>query len=265
MLITSFIERILVSIHKENSNSILPRTLSEILLLISSEKILPAGIINLCFILIGPPTSLNLRNLLWHGFFNDEQFTNTFFCSLILLYQTLLEFDNKNDKYKELEEEHENYIKSFCLIENDLVKNQINICKYLIPNRKEIIKYAINNIGLDSIENKINLLRLIVEFEHFLRICFISVNDINTKFGMANYSSYYITLDALLQENVIFNDDGIVVNRPSTKSDIKITKYKNMKKYDKNNNNNIEEKNENDNEKTNFEKKENKLSYFFLS
>ena len=78
---------------------------------------------------------------------------------------------------------------------------------------------------------------------------------------MANYSSYYITLDVLLQEYVIFNNDGIVVNRPSTKNEIKITKYKNMKKFDNNsNNNNIEEKNEIiENDKQTFNKKPNKL------
>ena len=281
LLITSLIEKILVSIHKEKSNLVLPRTLSEILILISSEKIFPIGIINLCIILIGPPTSINLRNLLWHGFLNDEQFTNTFFCSLILLYQTLLQYDNKKYLYKELGQTQINYLNSYCNIENDLLINEINKCKYIIPNRKEIIKYCINNIntGFNSDENILNLLRLIVEFEHFLRICFISINDINIKFGMANYSSYYITLDVLLQEYVIFNDDGIVVNRPSTKNDIKITKYKNMKKYDKNNNNNNininnininEENNENieinkdkekdkEKDKQKFDKKQNKL------
>ena len=79
---------------------------------------------------------------------------------------------------------------------------------------------------------------------------------------MANYSSYYITLDVLLQEYVIFNNDGIVVNRPSTKNEIKITKYKNMKKFDNNsnNNNNNEEKNEIiENDKQTFDKKPNKL------
>ena len=76
---------------------------------------------------------------------------------------------------------------------------------------------------------------------------------------MANYSSYYITLDVLLQEYIIFNDDGVVVNRPSTKNEIKITKYKNMKKFE--DNNNIEENNNNSikYEKKNFDKKENKL------
>ncbi len=88
LLITSLIENILVSIHKSNSNKVIPRTLSEILILVASQKILPIGIINLCITLIGPPTSINLRNLLWHGFLNDEQLSNTLFCSLILLYQT---------------------------------------------------------------------------------------------------------------------------------------------------------------------------------
>ena len=266
LLITSLIEKILVSIHKEHSNLILPRTLSEILLLISSEKIFPTGIINLCIILIGPPTSINIRNLLWHGFLNDEQFTNTLFCSLILLYQTLLQYDIKKFEYKELGNIHINYLNSYCSIPNDLIINEINKCQYIIPNRKEIIKNCVNNIGQNSDEKNINILRLIVEFEHFLRICFISINDINKKFGMANYSSYYITLDVLIQEYIIFNNDGIMVNRPSTKNEIKITKYKNMKKFDNNKNNNSnndninEEKNEIiENDKQKFDKKQNKL------
>ena len=258
LLITSLIENILVTIHKSHSNQILPRTLSEILILLSSQKIFPIGIINLCITLIGPPTSINLRNLLWHGFLNDEQLTNTLFCSLILLYQTLLEYDIKKNNYKELGEDQINYLNTYCNIQNDQLINELNKCQYIIPNRKDIIKYCINNIGLNSNDKEINLLRLIVEFEHFLRIIFISINDINIKFGMANYSSYYITMDALLQEYIIFNDDGIVVNRPSTKNDMKITKYKNMKKYD--DNNNINEKNEIiENDKQIFDKKPNKL------
>ena len=258
LLITSLIENILVTIHKSHSNQILPRTLSEILILLSSQKIFPIGIINLCITLIGPPTSINLRNLLWHGFLNDEQLTNTLFCSLILLYQTLLEYDIKKNNYKELGEDQINYLNTYCNIQNDQLINELNKCQYIIPNRKDIIKYCINNIGLNSNDKEINLLRLIVEFEHFLRIIFISINDINIKFGMANYSSYYITMDAMLQEYIIFNDDGIVVNRPSTKNDMKITKYKNMKKYD--DNNNINEKNEIiENDKQIFDKKPNKL------
>ena len=258
LLITSLIENILVTIHKSHSNQILPRTLSEILILLSSQKIFPIGIINLCITLIGPPTSINLRNLLWHGFLNDEQLTNTLFCSLILLYQTLLEYDIKKNNYKELGEAQINYLNTYCNIQNDQLINELNKCQYIIPNRKDIIKYCINNIGPNSNDKEINLLRLIVEFEHFLRIIFISINDINIKFGMANYSSYYITMDALLQEYIIFNDDGIVVNRPSTKNDMKITKYKNMKKYD--DNNNINEKNEIiENDKQIFDKKPNKL------
>ena len=256
LFITSLIEKILVSIHKKHSNQILPRTLSEILMLIASENIFPSGLINLCIILIGPPTGINLRNLLWHGFFNDDQFTDTFLCLLILLYQTLMQYDNKNYEYKKLKDIHIQYLNSFCSIENDLIISEINRCQYIIPYRRKEINNCISNVNLEknSEEKILNLFRLIVEFEHFIRISFISINDINPKFGMANYSSYYITLDVFFQEYIFFNNDGIMVNRPSTKNENKITKYKNAKKFVNKNDDNCNLDNKNT-----FEKKENKL------
>ena len=77
---------------------------------------------------------------------------------------------------------------------------------------------------------------------------------------MANYSNYYITIDAMFQEYIIFNDNGIVINKPSTKNDMK---KQNIKKYD-DNNNNINEKNEIiENDKQIFDKKPNKLIEIF--
>ena len=264
LFITSLIEKLLVALHKSHSNQILPRTLSEILILIASENIFPPGLINLCIILIGPPTGINLRNLLWHGFFNDDQFTNNFLCLLILLYQTLIQYDVKKYDYKNLKDIHLNFLNSFCSIENEILIKEVNKCEYIIPNRKEEINKCIINVNLEknSDEKIINLFRLIVEFEHFIRICFISINDINPKFGMANYSSYYITLDVFFQEFIVYNDDGIMVNRPSTKNENKITKYKYAKKFV-----NKTDDNENLDNQNKFEKKEkwNKIKRLFIS
>ena len=248
LMITTIIEKRLTSLHKQHSNTVLPRTFSEILVFMYNEHILPSNIINLCVILIGPPTGINLRNLLWHGFMNEEQITDTLFCSLVLLYQTIMNIEVNDIHHKELKQEQIEYFNQYVEIPLDNVFEELMKCPYVIPCRKDCIVQCLNALRQDNINRDISLLRLFIEFEHFLRVSFIAINDVTIKFGLANYSSYYTTLAVLLQEMIVSNADGIAVNRPSTVNDIKIAKYKNTKKYGNSDSNG-----------TTFEKKPNQL------
>ncbi|GAB1222500.1 hypothetical protein ENUP19_0113G0008 [Entamoeba nuttalli] len=231
LFITTQIEKMITTIHKTKSSIQLPRTLSETLQKMYEEHTVPFGLILLCILIIGPPTGLNLRNLLWHGFMNDNEVTNTHLCLLVILYQTIQVYCHKISEPKHLNILQLQYFNQVIEIPNEELLSLIHSSSFILPNRRQPIEIIVKNTVQQGNNKIFSFMRMVVELEHLLRIAFITINDVDIRFGMANYSNYYTTLDVLLQEDVISSSEGLIVNRPSTINDIKVVKYKNTSKY----------------------------------
>ncbi|EDR21950.1 hypothetical protein EDI_272850 [Entamoeba dispar SAW760] len=231
LFITTQIEKMITTIHKIKSSTQLPRTLSEILQKMYEEHIVPYGLILLCILIIGPPTGLNLRNLLWHGFMNDNEVTDTHLCLLVILYQTIQMYCFKISEPKHLNILQIQFFDQIIEIPNEEFLSLIHSSNFILPNRKQPIEMIIKNKTQQGNNIIFSFMRMVVELEHLLRIAFITLNDVDIRFGMANYSNYYTTMDVLLQEFVVSSSEGLIVNRPSTINDIKVVKYKNTSKY----------------------------------
>ncbi|KAL7718656.1 DUF4209 domain-containing protein [Entamoeba marina] len=229
--ITTRIEQILNAIHINHSNTPLPRTLSETLLKLYEEESLPRSIVLMCLIIIGPPLSLNIRNLLWHGFFSPIDLNQTLISTLIVLYQTILPYSPVIQP-KKIPERLLPFFNMPCpSISIDDINFHLNKCPFVFPERKSFIIQAFQKLPCNDMNHVFYGLYLISEMEHLLRVAFVTINDVDEIFGVANYSKYYSTMDVLLQKKVISSPTGLVVNRPSSINPLKVGKYKNSKKF----------------------------------
>ena len=242
LYLTTQIEKMITTIHKHKSTKQLPRTLSETLQLMFKEQTLPQELIVLCSLIIGPPVSLNIRNLLWHGFLEEYQITSTILGLIIILFQTIQQYNTFELDTKQLNDIQHQFLSQSKEIEinsNEIIE-LIHESPFILPSRKDSLCRIISQNSSTEMIYHQSILRLIVEIEHLLRIAFITVNDVEMIYGMANYSSYYTTMDILLQEDVVSSIEGLIVNRPSTINDIKATKYKNSAKFSNDKNDRLE-------------------------
>lgn len=102
---TSFIEKLLgdLLLNINNNNIEVPHNIIDLLMssqLIKNENIINNDLHLILFCLIGPPFSCNIRNLSWHGFFNNQQMIPKHKCSFLLyiIQQLLFEINKDNNK-----------------------------------------------------------------------------------------------------------------------------------------------------------------------
>lgn len=62
-----------------------PSMLKDLLLTDELAEILGPSLIKVLHVVIGPPVSLNLRNVAWHGFLGDSELSSRYCCFLVLL------------------------------------------------------------------------------------------------------------------------------------------------------------------------------------
>ena len=185
------------------------------------EKVLNPNLINLNKIFFATPLSLNLRNLIWHGFLlaSNECSYYYFFFLLIILNKIGHELDAfKMDRLniKKLEDIQQHHKISFenCYIEFESSLSEyfalINKSLYLNEDQKKLVVYIINEIFLREkcfIQVIIATLPII---EFLLRKAYIIENKLDFKFNLsAQEKFFYLTMDEILQEFVPFsNNDG---------------------------------------------------------
>ncbi|GAB1226390.1 hypothetical protein ENUP19_0286G0005, partial [Entamoeba nuttalli] len=177
LFITTQIEKMITTIHKTKSSIQLPRTLSETLQKMYEEHTVPFGLILLCILIIGPPTGLNLRNLLWHGFMNDNEVTNTHLCLLVILYQTIQVYCHKISEPKHLNILQLQFFNQVIEIPNEELLSLIHSSSFILPNRRQPIEIIVKNTVQQGNNKIFSFMRMVVELEHLLRIAFITIND----------------------------------------------------------------------------------------
>lgn len=84
LLITAALEKALGNVFMLKGSHC-PSMLKDLLLTTELMEILGPSVIKLLHVLIGPPASLNLRNVAWHGFLGDNELSNRYCCFLVLL------------------------------------------------------------------------------------------------------------------------------------------------------------------------------------
>ncbi|XP_044733320.1 endoplasmic reticulum membrane-associated RNA degradation protein-like [Chrysoperla carnea] len=167
-------------------------------------------------ILLGTPKSLNLRNLLWHGFPKNEELYPCYVSTLVLLLNSFgyILFQNNISKEKIPSRPQMTNLKEFShllLTHNNLPEN-LNIS--LIKKRLHENPYLDNQLKtfdeiLAHYETKQNgrfILLFLPQFEHFMRKYFCDKNGMPDRVKSAESDAFYITLDDIFEFRLKNND-----------------------------------------------------------
>ncbi|GBB88293.1 hypothetical protein RclHR1_14860005 [Rhizophagus clarus] len=92
LIVISNLERLLgdiiYSLHDDTDTPVIPSLIRDLLIAPSLISLLGEEMIFFLRCIIGPPNSMNLRNVLWHGFINPHEFLKVpvkWYCTLILI------------------------------------------------------------------------------------------------------------------------------------------------------------------------------------
>lgn len=179
--------------------------------------------------MIGPPSGMNLRNLVWHGFICPQEFHNSYVPCLLLIFAVLLNFVHSKLKLQQRKLILYDQItpKSFdfglgdylfehklSLREVDWIYHLISHSYFIIPTRRQILKQSI----LYYIHGKdiMFIASLLPQIEHSLRRIYVAVNGLPSKYLCAEAREYYTTIEILLSpllldentENMIYKELG---------------------------------------------------------
>jgi hypothetical protein len=212
------------------------------------EKVLNRNLINLIKCLIGSPYSLNLRNLLWHGFLQINECSHYYEYFLLIILDKIgqeMEQQQKHQKFAESRlqvKKIENYqIRSLnaeykfndSLIE---IKNNINVYLSIIndsilinDSQKMLLSFIINNLFIIQKSYIQTILSLLPQIEFLLRKLYIIENRLDFKFNLsAQEKFFYLTMDEIMLEFILpVNSESkillkkLVDNEPATTSGIK--------------------------------------------
>ena len=156
---------------------------------------------------IGPPEGLNLRNILWHGFLNIQEFDSNFTSFLFILFLSTVKVANEYFK---------KHIPPVKLI--SLKLNEIAVDKIMFSNQKEFMKHLneclissyfiipdSQDVIIQAFEdhfdgNYMDSMTLILpQFEHGLRRIFVLIHDeFPEEMLMAQSRVLFTTLDIIL-------------------------------------------------------------------
>ncbi|XP_065919650.1 endoplasmic reticulum membrane-associated RNA degradation protein-like isoform X2 [Dysidea avara] len=162
--------------------------------------------------LIGPPTGLNLRNLIWHGFPYPGEIPMQFGHLLLVLVATIgrILLQNKGVwlKHRELLTlSHDDVISGSCDGHGDMTKNDmislIDQSYFVLPPKRQLWYKAINEYC--SGQYHISTPLLLSEMEHSLRRVFVCVNKCPHRLLTAESTQLYTTFDEMMIHRL---DDG---------------------------------------------------------
>lgn len=206
LLITSITENSLANLHFQISDKV-PNMLTDLLNTQILKDILSENMINLLSVFIGSPSSLNLRNLSWHGYLWDIDFSMLKKYSkfiIIILWNigetirtshSYLDFSKryKTTKFPEFPVTAEFLSDPFCL-------SEISSIPFLIPVLRTIDRKM-------SHKNHYQALCLMLPvFEFSMRMLYISINNLPSDLSVAVSHEYFVTEDVIISK-VIENTD----------------------------------------------------------
>ncbi|CAG8503644.1 13385_t:CDS:2 [Funneliformis mosseae] len=225
LMVISNLERILGDIIYSlyNDSSFIPSLLRDLLIAPSLVSIFGEDMIFFLRCIIGPPSSMNLRNVLWHGFINPHEFLPIpakWYCSLMLTitmnvcnkvrhkgvivllkkrdgvsldgyYYLTQHVDKTDDKhaYDSIKEDFD-----------QLYERVINF--FVISQSHSTWLRAFHNLSNDQV--LLSFILVLPLLEHCLRRIYVCVNkDVQShRMGTVEVGEYFLTLDIILEEKV---------------------------------------------------------------
>lgn len=211
--LTSILERSIQDLHWSQFGHT-PTMLKELLCSDHLEKLLGCNVMKFLNVIVGPPTSLNIRNLLWHGFgssAHDEAVESFYWIVFFCVHWIGFILHRKNitvshRQFQSIDTEpiaslHKTLLSRMMIEDFDAGSLPVWAKPSDFQQCVEFIHQ--NEFGKATI-------LLLVTFEHMMRIVFCLYNDCLNRQMTAVQSQYFTTLDHVLEE---YLDDGETRNR----------------------------------------------------
>ena len=163
-------------------------------------KICGQSIIAPLRIVLGTPNSINLRNIIWHGFPKLEDISESYEIFLVAIFDIIgqkLKEQNYKMKFRNLSM---NMVQLFQKIEIDEKLSDFSFkkCEFISKGQLEIWNCAIRHYEQEEFHYAILL--ILPSFEHYLRRLYGNLYNIDIK---AKIDEYYVILDTIFDENSI--------------------------------------------------------------
>ena len=155
------------------------------------------------------PRSLNLRNLIWHGFLQPNELNEDYIFFLIAIITSIngiLSAEMSNKRIKSLKERPQISLNEYLkrnfknsqIIEN-FSQKFTKECSFIIQNSKLIDNKEIWTKGFSENESTFDIIILLLpQIEHLLRKLY-SLYNIDSQCQIAKIDEYYLTIDDLLK------------------------------------------------------------------
>lgn len=204
-LMSSILERTLGDVFENESSSQCPSLLKDILNSEEINQVFGKHVVQILRGLMGPPTSLNLRNVVWHGFPNIGEIPRRYGC---FLYLTLPSLGKILDEKRKGIQTHRQLMKLSLNVGNtcdipDLIP-QIPLVKELIEvtqpfhSRQALLQCSLELMAERRYSYAVAL--LLPQLEHILRLMFVSVNNCSERVLTAESDTLYTTLDEIFEK-----------------------------------------------------------------
>ncbi|GFR83537.1 endoplasmic reticulum membrane-associated RNA degradation protein-like [Elysia marginata] len=188
-----------------------PSTLKDLLATPELFDLLGFVPIQILQIMIGPPISMNIRNVAWHGFFAENELPRRYIYFLLLLTTSIGKHLNNRGispiasaqrSYISLNMVHNISAHFEEILDEDLSQAEQSICASWIVNKsnKNFFKTAFylfmnKKYGLSSI-------MLFPLLEHALRRLYVKVNDCPSRLITAETRTFFTTFEEILDYNL---------------------------------------------------------------
>lgn len=199
-----------------------PRMLKDLL---SSEALTSFIGNDIIFILnafVGSPIGMNLRNIMWHGFINPDEFDNHYNLFIIVLIYSISYFTyGKIKSFKRRSFFSFSNLKesSFDFGKGERCFNKSNIMNYrkeldelfskssfIHESRREIFKNSLNYLNDDLLFTSL----MFPQLEHSLRYIYVKSNQLPYHYLCAETRQHYTTIDIILDKNINENDPNMI-------------------------------------------------------
>lgn len=211
LCLTSLLERGLQDLHMTQFGHT-PTMFKELLRSPDLRVLLGDELMTFLDIVLGPPTSLNIRNLVWHGFGAADMGEPVEQYSVIIIFimhwvGTVLVSKDINPDYRPFQSIDVEFLKSHHPVLLETVQN-IAVGSFPSWAKPSDLKQCLSFASKGDYGRAVML--LLVTFEHIMRVAFCHYNDCSSRQMTAVQSEYFTTLDHILEEYI---SDGSTENK----------------------------------------------------
>ncbi|XP_048735070.2 endoplasmic reticulum membrane-associated RNA degradation protein-like isoform X2 [Ostrea edulis] len=217
-LMSSVLERALGDVYEDVSSIQCPSLLKDILSSGEITHLFGRQVVQLLRVLIGPPTSLNLRNVVWHGFPTVGEIPRRYGCFLYLTLPSLGKILMERDTHLKAHRQLVKFTINPELTSNvPVLRNNTHLVKEFVRKthsfhgRQLLIQSSLELMAENQYSYATVL--LLPQLEHVLRLVFCGVNGCSERVLTAESSTLYTTLDEIFDK---YLPDGNVNKLPGT-------------------------------------------------